>query len=448
METTLGNIILRSKTWYLKRRVPKRFAAVDARSVIWESLKTDSLAVAKQKAEQVWRAYIEGWEARLAGRDGDAEARFRAAGNLADMRSFQFLMIDEVAKRPVEEIVARVEAIANVSDAPDTFEASALLGSVEEPTLLLSQLVSHVEKLAKYENRFKSEQQMRLWRSPRKRAVANLITAIGSDRPVVSITSADARTFRKHWQKRILDEAKSVDTANKDFSNLAGMLSRFYEDIDHPDTPRPFSGINIRDKHTKKVRKKEVPLDWIIDKWFAPGAFDGLNAEARDILLICIETGCRQSEIHDLPASAFHLDAGVPHIFVQNEIDPDSSERREIKNVHSTRAVPLIGVALAAARRHPTGFPRYRNKRGFSAVVNKYLRNKGLLPEGVTAGGLRHTWESRLKAVGLQTDDRGELMGHSVAARRGREVYGDDLSLPDRHALIAPIALTVPAHLA
>ena len=35
----------------------------------------------------------------------------------------------------------------------------------------------------------------------------------------------------------------------------------------------------------------------------------------------------------------------------------------------------------------------------------------GLLPEGVTVGGLRHTWESRLKRIGLQSDDRGDLMG-------------------------------------
>ncbi|WP_458790945.1 DUF6538 domain-containing protein [Yoonia sp. MH D7] len=32
--------ILRENTWYLKRRVPERFASVEPRLEIWESLKT------------------------------------------------------------------------------------------------------------------------------------------------------------------------------------------------------------------------------------------------------------------------------------------------------------------------------------------------------------------------------------------------------------------------
>lgn len=33
--------ILRGKTWYLKRRVPARFASVEKRVVIWDSLSTN-----------------------------------------------------------------------------------------------------------------------------------------------------------------------------------------------------------------------------------------------------------------------------------------------------------------------------------------------------------------------------------------------------------------------
>ena len=98
-------------------------------------------------------------------------------------------------------------------------------------------------------------------------------------------------------------------------------------------------------------------MEWIVEKWFAPGAFDGLNEEARDILLMSIETGCRQSEIHDMPSNAIVLDANVPHLRIAFE---DGDEKREIKNTASVRCVPLVGVALAAARRHPEGFPRYR----------------------------------------------------------------------------------------
>ncbi len=48
-----------------------------------KSVKTDSKSVAIQKAEGMWAGYLKAWEGKLAGRDGDAEALFRAARDLA-----------------------------------------------------------------------------------------------------------------------------------------------------------------------------------------------------------------------------------------------------------------------------------------------------------------------------------------------------------------------------
>ena len=76
----------RGKVYWLKRRVPKRYASVEARKEIWRSLKADSPAAAKQKAEAVCSELIEGWEARLAGRSDEAEERFAAAKDLAAAR--------------------------------------------------------------------------------------------------------------------------------------------------------------------------------------------------------------------------------------------------------------------------------------------------------------------------------------------------------------------------
>ena len=439
--------VLRGKTWYLKRRVPKRYVAVEPREVIWDSLKTDSFTIAMQKSVSVWSAYIEGWEARLAGRNGDAEEKFRSAQHLARVRGFQFLSVEKVQALPLEELLLRLEASRGPDGLPDVEAASALLGTVELPKLRISDLVTHTEELAANDNRFKNSEQMRLWRSPRARAVANLIAALGNDVAVADIGSVEALTHKKWWKARIAREGQSSETANKEFNYLAGMLARFYEDLQHQDPPRPYAEVNIRDRHAKPTRKREVPIPYIIDKWFAPGALDGLNDEARDVLLISIETGCRQSEVFNLPSAAICLDGPIPHILVANEGSNDPNERREIKNLSSDRTIPLVGVALAAAKRHPEGFPRYRNKSGYSNLVNKYLRNNDLLPEGVTIGGIRHTWESRLKQAGYDTDDRGELMGHSLKRLRGREIYGDSMSLPDRLLIAKKVMLPVPAHL-
>ena len=444
----MPNIILRGRTWYLKRSVPKRYASVEPRPVLWESLKTDSKSVALGKAERVWAGYIDGWEARLAGRDGEAEARFRAAQDLAAMRGFLFLTAAQVAERPLQEVLARVESARTPDGVPDPVIAAGVLGGVEAPKLMLSELVARDEQISAHDNRFKSSQQMRVWRTPRKRAVANLIAALGGDRPVVEVGAAEARQHKRWWQARIAEEGQSAQTVNKDFNYLAGMFARFYDDIDHPDPPRPYAGVSLKDRHANVRRKDEVPVAYISERWLAPGAFDGLNDEARDILLISVETGCRQSEIYNLPASAFQLEAPIPHLLVRNEASDNPKERREVKNRHSIRPVPLVGLALAAARRHPEGFPRYRGTAGYSATVNKYLKAHDLVPEGVTAGGIRHTWESRLKAAGLPMDDRGELMGHSVSAVRNREAYGNDMDLEIRRDHVASIAFTVPDHLA
>lgn len=168
-----------------------------------------------------------------------------------------------------------------------------------------------------------------------------------------------------------------------------------------------------------------------------------MNHEARDILLISVETGCRQNEIYNLPG----VNDPIPHLSVENELSDDLDEWREVKNTASDRKIPLVAVALAAALRHPNGFPRYRKKASCSAAVNKYLRATDLLPAGVTVGGTRHTWESRIKKVRYDNDDRGELMGHSVKERRGREVYGDDMPLADRLLFSHKVALPVPKHL-
>ncbi|MCV2894516.1 hypothetical protein [Lentibacter sp. XHP0401] len=383
----------------------------------------------------------------MAGRDGDAADRFRAAQQLAATRGFQFLAIDKVENAALEEVLERVEASRGTDGMPNEVIASAVLGITDAPKLLLSGLVEHVEGLAAHDNRFKNSEQMRLWRSPRLRAVNNLIKALGKDSDVISVGTAEARKHKRWWQARMTTEGQSADTANKDFNYLSGMLSRFYEDLEHEDPPRPYAGISIKDRHSQPSQKAEVPVDWIVDKWFAPCALDGLNDEARDILLMSIETGCRQNEIYNLPSSAIRLDDPIPHLCIAHELSDNPEERREVKNLSSHREIPLVGVALAAARRHPTGFPRYRNKASYSAAVNKYLRKHELLPEGVTIGGTRHSWESRMKKAGYQTDDRGELMGHSLKGRRGRETYGDSLSLSERLSVAEEIMFAVPDHL-
>ncbi|WP_367176892.1 DUF6538 domain-containing protein [Donghicola sp.] len=439
----MAGIIQRNGRWHLRMRVPQRYRLVEPRAEIHRSLRTESEREAMRRLPAAEAAILAELDAQLAmGAPTEPDDIFKAAVALAASRGVSYRSAVELSNGPLDEILERLDMLQK-SDSPQV--ADALLGGVDVPQLKLSELVAEVERICAHDNRLKNSSQMRLWRNPRHRAVANLIEALGADKPVLEFGVADAKAHRKWWRNRIETEGLKSDTANKDFSNMASLLSHYYESLDLDDPPRPYSGISIREKNAKKTRKLEIPVEWMKEKWLAPGAFDGLNDEARDILLISIETGCRQAEIHDLPSDAIVLDAEIPHLRVTFE---EGDEKREIKNGSSVRLVPLVGIALAAAKRHPQGFPRYRDKRGYSNLINKFLRNRGLMPSAKhTVGGTRHAWESRLKATGLVSDDRAEMMGHSVGSARAREVYGDEMDLNGRQRLAQLVALDVPAHL-
>lgn len=84
-------------------------------------------------------------------------------------------------------------------------------------------------------------------------------------------------------------------------------------------------------------------MKWIKEKLLAPGALDGLNPEARAILIAMVNTGCRPSELAALTVNTIKLNHNVPHI----SIEP---EGRQVKTKHARRIVPLLGVSLEAMR--------------------------------------------------------------------------------------------------
>ncbi len=126
------------------------------------------------------------------------------------------------------------------------------------------------------------------------------------------------------------------------------------------------------------------------------------------------------------------LDVDVPHI----SIEP---EGRQLKNRVSERVIPLVGVSLDAFKECPKGFPRYRDSSAtLSAVVNKFLREHGLLesPEH-SLYSLRHSFEDRMLAAGIDERIRRDLFGHTL----GRERYGEGATLAHKRDVLEAIAL-------
>ena len=405
----------RGKVYWLKRRVPKRYASVEARKEIWRSLKTDSPAAAKQKAEAVWSELIEGWEARLAGRSDEAEERFAAAQDLADARGVRFLSARAVAELPIGQVLERVEAVAPAAapDQPDKIEAAALLGGAADVPITVSRALRLYWDMTRDEVLDKSDDQVRRWKNPRKKAVRNFIKVIG-DKPISEINADDMGDFRNWWMERIEVEGLTPNSGNKDLTHLGAVL-KTVNDRKRLGIALPISGFAFKESDSRP--RPPFSDDWICERLLAPGVLDGLNPEARAILLGMVNTGYRPGEGAGLMPDDIVLDAEVPHIRIRG------NAARTIKNAPSRRDIPLVGVSLDAFRDFPEGFPRYRkDSADLSATVNKYLRANGLAEtRRHTLYSLRHSFEDRLLRARVDERVRRDILGHAL----GRERYGE-----------------------
>lgn len=273
----------------------------------------------------------------------------------------------------------------------------------------------------------KSPDQIRRWENPRKKAAAGFIACVG-DKPIEDVTTEDLIAFRGALTRRVLAGDIVASSANKDLIHFLTVI----EDVARA------KSIALQCNRTKIMLKTDdtntrPPFSraWIKDKILAPGALDGLNPEARAILLGMINTGYRPSEGAMLTAAQIRLDGPVPHI----SIEPVG---RALKTKHSKRIIPLVGVSLEAFKAFPNGFPRYADSPALSATINKYLRENGLLETpNHSLYSLRHSFEDRMLAVGVDERIRRDLMGHALQRMR----YGDGAAMLHLQGVVESIAV-------
>lgn len=425
--------------YYWVKRVPKRFAGLvrgaDGQPVsqVRQALHTDSLPEAKIKAAQVEAARLAEWEAMAAGDSGSARQHYEAARKLAQARGFPYTPMPLLTEGDITELVTRVLSLAEggrLTASPAVTEA--VLGRVPEVLPSLPEVLTEYYDLTKTRHLQKSEGQRHKWKLPRERAVKNFVKVTEKGRvPVNDITRADALVFRAWWSQRVEDGMK-VESANKDFGHLQEIFTTWAE-LTGTDLANPFAKLRLEGRADDGDRPA-FSRDWVETKLLAPGALGGLNDEARDVLLITLNTGLRPSEITDAPVTDFEVTANVPFLRV-------APHGRQLKVAHTRRDIPLLGVALEAARRIVArgGVKRYPHKAGsWSACVNKFLAENGLKETPAhTAYSVRHYVENALLAARVDDRVRADVLGHKYQ----RPSYGDGGALKGRADALALIAL-------
>ena len=422
-------IKMRGKSFQLYKRVPKRYASIESRTFVWLSLHTDSKSLAEGKATGAWSQFIEAWEARLAGDQVDAVKRFDAARELAAVRGFRYLDVGKVADLPLDEIIDRFKAVPITSAGiPDRLEAAAVLGGAGASALTVSAALDLYWTLAADKTLGKSTDQMRRWKNPRIKAVKNFIAVVG-DKAISEITGDDMLEFRGWWWDRISAGEVSTNAANKDLIHF-GDVMKTVNRMKRLGLVLPLSDLSF--KNGEAGTRPPFSAKWITEKLLAPDALARLNDQAEAILKVMVNTGARPSEVAALTSECIRLDCAVPHISIE-------AVGRQLKSPNAKRVIPLTGASLEALRGFPDGFPRYRgSSAGLSAVVNKFLRGNGLCetPDH-TLYSLRHGFEDRLLAAGVDERIRRDLLGHALK----RERYGSGATLEHMQELVLKVAL-------
>lgn len=432
--------LLNRNGWYsYSRRVPREFAGIDSRfPLIRTALHTDDLAQARAQRDVLERADDEMWASLTLGVDGDHMARLQQAQTVARALGFTYRHTgDLLARESGESVLARLRALQPLPTG--SVAAAAVLGTVPTPSVTISQAQKvYFEEIAADEVRGKSPNQRAHWTAIKQRAVDNFIAEVG-DLPLSEIGRDEARRFYDFWRKRVAPTkgkpTHSANSGNRDIGSLRVLWGSYHRHIGQDDIKNPFDGLSFKDKSDRT--RPPFSVRWIRDRILAPGALDGLNDQARGIVLALIETGCRPSEICNLRPEQILLDHAVPHIDIRAVADPDAP--REIKTRSSTRRIPLVGVALEVFKRHPNGFPRYHDKGdSLSGTLSKFFKENDLFETPAhKIYSFRHAFEDRMKVAGLDTELRMILMGHA----NDRPQYGRGGSMEWRRDELQKIAI-------
>jgi integrase len=429
-------LVLRNETWHLRMRVPSRYRTVEKRKVIKQSLHTDSKTEAKTLAAALRRDLLADLDNRLLGEQARVNGAFDNIVALARARGTTYRTASELADGSLSDLMGRFNRLMKEDPTANQVElVSAELGGVERPATKISDLVAEYEKGSRSRLAGKTDDQLRRWRNPYSRAVKELLKVV-PDKPAAEITRQDALALEAVYLDRVAEGEILADTANKSLGFLRTLL-RAHCKRHQLDDNMAFSELTISGGRPSKKRR-EFSVEWLSNTLLCANPLPGTNAEIRDVLVIMAETGAGPSEITGALPHHFRVHDDIPHIQIKED-------GRKLKNEFRVRDLVLVGPALEAARRHPEGFPRYRNKPGFSDAANAFLRENGLLPTAEhTVYSIRHSFQGRLRrAGGIDQFFQARMMGHSAKKAMNRESYGDDLTLEQRLALMNVIRLDV-----
>lgn len=427
------------------RRIPLEVhAKTGGAPHVKKSLKTKSHKEALERAEAIHKATTALWVAIASSNDNASTIeQYERAVKAAQSLGFTYRPVEEVAMTPLDEFRERA-AVASQHLETSVAIPAGVLGLAPEPDPRISNTWELYEKYNKAGLTGMSPRQISKHKVSRQRAISYLKDLLGDAR-WADVTRNDVLRFRDWWIEKIAKGAETTGgkkkeslkaySANRSFSDIKGMLT-VIDDALHTEYRTAWDKVRLKETNATKLDKRmPFPAAWVRDNILKAGAMDNLNEDARHIVYIMSETGMRLGEVCNLRRQDIRLDDAVPHVEVAERTD------RRQKTDYSIRRIPLVGVALWAAKQHPNGFPRYADKAdSASAIINKIMEKNGLRPtERHTVYSLRHTFQDRIENADASDRMQADLMGHEF----GRPTYGDGAEMKRRQEFLETIKFDI-----
>ena len=270
-----------------------------------------------------------------------------------------------------------------------------------------------------------------------------LISAIGD------IEFSDlSRVHARHVVDVLLEQGKKTTTVRRTLTSLSAITAAAIRELAIVRS-NPFEKLGIQgegEDAKESVVASSNQLRQIVTAVKSNTKKPYTQSATALLILMQLEVGARIGELSGLATDDVVLAHEIPHLVIRR------NPWRTLKTKVSERRVPLVGVALEAARaalalpRDATGedkgkglFRQYAHKRGndsASAAVNKRLDSWGM-----TSHAFRHTMEDRLREAGCPEDIRNAIQGHTNGS--AAEKYGKGHPLKNIRDWMQQVALPV-----
>lgn len=386
-----------------------------------------------QKLATVAHDYIQSyWADLLENGPDDNEAKLQRAVQRVKLHGMRYKPANILATQDVESIVRRVEKAA---ENPDNEEhVAAFLGGAGTSDLILSEALEKFWNYAAPKIQNKTDEQIRVWKNSRRRAVENLI-GIAGDKKLVELSRLDMLNLRDWWMGRVEAEGLSNNTANHDFKFLRTVLKTVNTNYE------PKLGLPIHDLfddlklETEESERVPYSLDFVRTVLMSRAKLAGMSEDYRLIVWAFANTGAGPRELITRQPEDIVLDADIPHIKIVRR------KNDRLKTSSRPREIPLVGASLHAFQQRPEGFSQYQDRvNSVTTAIGKFLRENELYErEGQTLYSLRHTFQDQLTALNVPDRVQCDLMGHAFE----REKYGEGATLQHKLDILRQIAFEI-----